>query len=394
MTYLSESEEEDDCFIDWTYELINDKYIMIKKLGKGSYCAVWLVYNYIENVFNALKVYNRCDYKRGKKEIKIFDELRTKKINNVITYNHCFEYRNEDYNDCDSDNISESSHYNGNKFLCVEMELGGYSIYDVIKKFKHFEKKPPIEYFYMVTKNTIDVLNNIHKNGYVHSDVKPENILLKKPTYETHLLMKAFIKCKGTKFAKINKKNVNEFIKRLKSEDKLFNVLENINTEDIYTYLFDKTNTFDIILCDMGTTIKPNSPNLYKKYTIYYRAPETILKLSYDHTYDYWSLGCTIYEMITNEILFEADNDLELLYEIISKLGPLSKEIIKDSPYKDKFFTSSGNRLRGYKKITFNPISTLLEEVEVLSDTDKFSRLILLITNLLNYNKSERKMNL
>jgi serine/threonine protein kinase len=37
---------------------------------------------------------------------------------------------------------------------------------------------------------------------------------------------------------------------------------------------------------------------------------EKIMKLDYDHTYDYWSLGCTIYEMMTNKILFDADNDL------------------------------------------------------------------------------------
>ena len=85
-------DDEDDCFIDWTYEVFNDKYIMIKKLGKGSYCSVWLAYNYIDNNFIALKVYNRCDYKRGKKELLVFDKLKSKKICNIVTYNKCYCY--------------------------------------------------------------------------------------------------------------------------------------------------------------------------------------------------------------------------------------------------------------------------------------------------------------
>ncbi len=76
MSYFSESEDEDDCYIDWAYEIFNNKYIMIKKLGRGSYCSVWLAYNYVSSSFNAIKVYNRCDYKRGKREIKVFDNLK------------------------------------------------------------------------------------------------------------------------------------------------------------------------------------------------------------------------------------------------------------------------------------------------------------------------------
>ena len=65
---------------------------MIKKLGRGSYCSVWLAYNYVSSSFNAIKVYNRCDYKRGKREIKVFDNLKSKKISNIITYNCIANY--------------------------------------------------------------------------------------------------------------------------------------------------------------------------------------------------------------------------------------------------------------------------------------------------------------
>jgi serine/threonine protein kinase len=386
MSYYSDSEDEDDCYIDWTYELFNDKYIMIKKLGKGSYCSVWLAYNFILNRFNAIKVYNRCDYKRGVKELKVFDQIKSKHINNIITYNSCFDYSNENYEDLDElsdSNNSNNSNSGGNTFLCIEMNLGGYSIYDIIKLFRDTELKPPSQYFYNVAKYTMNILNDIHNKGYVHSDIKPENILLNKPTYETHILMKKIMSCKDGKFAKITKKNVGEFIKKIKSEMK--NIQET-KIQDIYKYIFD--GNYDVSICDMGTTIEPNSPNLYKKYTIYYRAPETILKLEYDKTYDYWSFGCTLYEMISHQILFNAENDLELLHEIISHLGPIPKELIEESEYKTKFFTTT-KRLRGYKNITFKPISQKFLNFEI---DENINKIITLIQNLLQYKKNSRKL--
>jgi serine/threonine protein kinase len=114
------------------------------------------------------------------------------------------------------------------------------------------------------------------------------------------------------------------------------------------------------------------------------------MKLDYDHTYDYWSLGCTIYEMITNKILFNGDNDLELLYEIISKLGPLPSELIEKSEYKKKFFTTS-KRLRGYKKISFKSMSELFKDIQM---DDNLSKLLTLIKSSLVFNKADRSLTL
>lgn len=385
MSYYSDSEDEDDCYIDWTYEVFNDKYIMIKKLGKGSYCSVWLAYNFILNCFYAIKIYNRCDYKRGKKELKVFDILKSKKINNIITYNSCFDYLNEDYEDFGESSGSDNSNSGGNIFLCIEMNLGGYSIYDIIKLFRDTELRPPSQYFYDIAKKTINILNELHSKGYVHSDIKPENILLNKPTYETHVLMKKIMGCKQGKLAKITRRNVGEFIKKIKIEIK--NIPE-LDIHDVYKYIFD--GTYDVSICDMGTAILPNSPKLYKKYTIYYRAPETILKLDYDKTYDYWSLGCTLYEMISHKILFNAENDLELLHEIISHIGPVPKEMIEDSEYKTKFFTTS-RRLRGYKKISFKSLSHMFLDYEI---DENINKVLKLIHSVLQYKKSIRNLNI
>jgi hypothetical protein len=46
----SESESESDSEveneeIDWSEFIINNKYIILNKIGKGSYCTVWATYN-------------------------------------------------------------------------------------------------------------------------------------------------------------------------------------------------------------------------------------------------------------------------------------------------------------------------------------------------------------
>ena len=374
-------DDEDDCFIDWTYEIFNDKYIMIKKLGKGSYCSVWLAYNYIDNNFIALKVYNRCDYKRGKKELLVFDKLKSKKICNIVTYNNQFDFEHEDYDDEQSIGSGKS----GSVFLCVSMDLCGYSLYDIVKLFRENENlKPPIDYYYNVTKNTINILKDIHSKGYVHSDIKPENILLKKPSYETFLLMNKIKSFKTGKFIKITNRNINDFVKKIKGE--LKNTIES-KIEDIYKYIFD--GSYETVICDMGTSVVPNDPSPYKKYTIYYRAPETILKLNFNHTYDYWSFGCSLYEILTETILFNADNDLELLYLFMCKLGPLPQNLINSSEYKNKFFTSSGKRIRGYKKIVFESI---YEKFMKIKKGEKLEQLIQTMLSCLSYEANKREL--
>ena len=377
-------DDEDDCFIDWTYEVFNDKYIMIKKLGKGSYCSVWLAYNYIDNNFIALKVYNRCDYKRGKKELLVFDKLKSKKICNIVTYNKSFDFEHEDYDDEQSIGSGKSNSI----FLCISMELCGYSLYDIVKLFRdNDDLKPPTDYYYNIVKNSITILNDIHSKGFVHSDIKPENILLKKPSYETFLLMNKIKSFKTGKFIKITNKNINDFVKKLKGELK-----NKINTkiEDEYKYIFD--GTYETVICDMGTTVIPNDSAPYKKYTIYYRAPETILKLNFNHTYDYWSFGCTLYEILTETILFNADDDLELLYLFMCKLGPIPSSLIDESEYRKKFFTSSDKRIRGYKKIVFESIYERFERIK--KQDEKMEQLIKVMISCLSYEADKRVLDI
>ena len=50
----------------------------------------------------------------------------------------------------------------------------------------------------------------------------------------------------------------------------------------------------------------------YGIQTRYYRAPEIILHHTFNETCDVWSMGCMIFELLTNEILIDPDKNNKL----------------------------------------------------------------------------------
>ncbi|OHS96260.1 CMGC family protein kinase [Tritrichomonas foetus] len=82
---------------------------------------------------------------------------------------------------------------------------------------------------------------------------------------------------------------------------------------------------------DFGLSrICPNDnsgPMTHKVVTLWYRAPELLLgQTKYGPEIDIWSLGCTLFEMITGKPLFKGETDLEQLGCIIRMLGLPSEE--------------------------------------------------------------------
>jgi serine/threonine-protein kinase SRPK3 len=86
-----------------------------------------------------------------------------------------------------------------------------------------------------------------------------------------------------------------------------------------------------------------NNTNNVQLGTRHYRPPEIILRLPYNKTFDMWSLGCIIYELITLEILFSPKSDnmssnSNHLGIIIKILGKIPKNMIKESKIAYKYF--------------------------------------------------------
>lgn len=97
-------------------------------------------------------------------------------------------------------------------------------------------------------------------------------------------------------------------------------------------------------LCDFGaaSSVSDNdiTPYLVSRF---YRAPEIILGLPYDHGIDMWSTACTIYELSTGKIMFSGKSNNEMLKYFMELKGKIPNKIIKKGHFKDQHFDANCN---------------------------------------------------
>ena len=133
-----------------------------------------------------------------------------------------------------------------------------------------------------ITRQVLTALDFVHKMGLVHSDVKPENILLSSYSRAQVKLIDFGSSC----------------------------------------YLTDRQSSY----------IQSRS----------YRAPEVVLGLPYDGKIDMWSLGCVVAEMYTGEVTFQNDSIVSMLSRIEAICGPFPRHMIAQGRQSNRFFTKSG----------------------------------------------------
>eukprot|EP00531_Pseudo-nitzschia_arenysensis_P017585 CAMPEP_0116150446 /NCGR_PEP_ID=MMETSP0329-20121206/19553_1 /TAXON_ID=697910 /ORGANISM="Pseudo-nitzschia arenysensis, Strain B593" /LENGTH=1360 /DNA_ID=CAMNT_0003646963 /DNA_START=169 /DNA_END=4251 /DNA_ORIENTATION=- len=133
-----------------------------------------------------------------------------------------------------------------------------------------------------ITRQCLVALRFVHNLGLVHSDVKPENILLGSYSRAQIKLIDFGSSC----------------------------------------YLTDRQSSY----------IQSRS----------YRAPEVVLGLPYDGKIDVWSLGCVVAEMYTGEVTFQNDSIVSMLSRIEAFRGSFPRHMIAQGRQCGRFFTKSG----------------------------------------------------
>jgi serine/threonine protein kinase len=257
-------------------DFINENYRIMSCLGKGVFATVYRcvkVNNDVNNNINgdvnnntngdvnnivesfAVKVVrsakNAMDI--GEKEIKVLKLLNKYDPHNYFNIIHL-----------NSNFIFEGHH-------CLVLENMNMSL----KKYTYnkYFKGVPITYIKEISKQILSGLEFIHRMGYIHCDIKPDNILI----------------------------------------------------NDI---------TREIKICDFGSCVRIDDINSSESFYIvarFYRAPEVILGLNKTSLIDIWSVGVTISEMYRSSVLFNGNNNNEILWNIIQLIGPPSKNIMEKS---------------------------------------------------------------
>jgi serine/threonine-protein kinase SRPK3 len=414
---------ESDRHIDWKCAILDNRYIMIKQIGHGSYCSVWICYDVHEMKYYAMKINNRDDYKVAMKETNTYNVIKAYKSPYLMTLIRSFDHNDD------------------GKHRCFVMELMACSLYDIIKRNTSGIK---FEYVMRCTHQVLKGLSDIHRHNVIHGDVKPENILLSGTNTKHKELFKKLELGKIVK-SKIRNKNAfndggvqNKIIKELEKKmskdkeiseydsddsigtDSEIGVIEKLSVStcdsDEYDYYDDSESEYmsvvsdngcdidtlfaqlQIKLTDMGNTILTGQKKKCSIQTCYYRAPEVLLGLNYDTATDMWAVGCTIYELLTGKILFDAE-DYEgntirhHLFLIIKKLGMIPEELIAKSPNKDIFFTTDMRRIKGYKSIDLT--EPILKDLQLFVinnnlDVEMGNAFISLMLGLLCYDQKKR----
>ncbi|TKY69373.1 Serine/threonine-protein kinase PRP4-like [Spatholobus suberectus] len=99
-------------------------------------------------------------------------------------------------------------------------------------------------------------------------------------------------------------------------------------------------------LCDFGNAMFAGK-NEVTPYLVsrFYRAPEIILGLPYDHPLDMWSVGCCLYELYTGKVLFPGSTNNDMLRLHMELKGPFPKKMLRKGAFIEQHFDQDLNFL-------------------------------------------------
>ncbi|KAI3884530.1 hypothetical protein MKW92_007731 [Papaver armeniacum] len=109
--------------------------------------------------------------------------------------------------------------------------------------------------------------------------------------------------------------------------------------------LVDKARN-SLKVCDFGVSMFAGK-NEITPYLVsrFYRAPEVILGLSYDHPVDIWSVGCCLYELYSGKYLFPGRSNNDMLRLHMELKGPFPRKMLRKGVFTNQHFDQNHNFL-------------------------------------------------
>uniref|UniRef100_A0A665VUW9 non-specific serine/threonine protein kinase n=1 Tax=Echeneis naucrates TaxID=173247 RepID=A0A665VUW9_ECHNA len=361
-------------------EIFVDRYQVVKKLGWGHFSTVWLCWDMVKGRFVALKVV---------KSAQIFTETALDEIKLL----KCV--RDSDSKDSKRERIVQLiedfriSGANG-EHVCMVLEVLGHHLLQWIIKSNYTGL--PLPCVKSILRQVLQGLDYLHtKCKIIHTDIKPENILLgvdevyiKKLAANTNLWqlpMSPAITSSCT-LAQVNRTGVVNYIC-------LFCILQQshiikfpillcilgISDSDAILDLLNPQNAdkIRIKIADLGNACWVHKHFTEDIQTCQYRSVEVLIGAEYDTPADIWSTACMAFELATGDYLFDPQSGARFSREedhiahIIELLGPLPSQFSLSGRNSKKFFNCKG-QLRHISKL--KPWSLL----EILQDKYEWPR--------------------
>lgn len=364
---------------------IINKYNILSELGRGTYSIVWLAYNIELSQYFAIKVQHPNEYKDGVNENSFMKKLQYNKLNFNKLVNEFVEVRDS------------------NKFLCSVYELHCGNLDCVIRKGK-YTNGLPFHIVKTIMTQLLEACDYLHTQLKVcHGDIKTDNILLKGVNKYTKSIMELYSKMNFNEIYSQVKKGYNKKISisrkleiRSKIHSEIYNKVKKLMSEhNINSYDIDDKYIFNskISLADFGSFVEEGEYYDESFGTRYYRSPENILVGKSTYPNDIWALGCTFYELLTGDILFNPDKDKEYdrdayHLKLINELcGNFNISFLKSTNIWKNYFNNNG-KLRMTKLLNYN--NKLIVSLTDKVPASNLNILVTLLQGMLKINPHER----
>lgn len=147
-----------------------------------------------------------------------------------------------------------------------------------------------------IARQIFEALDFIHSQGFVHCDMKPENILL----------IPGSTTIRSTK----------------------------------------------VKIADFGSACRIGQKHFDYIQSRFYRAPEVIIGVPYGPPMDIWSTAIILVELLTGSAMFNGSSENDQLWRYMELFGVPPKDIVEQGKRKSRFFDEKGKPLpnRGLKK--------------------------------------------
>lgn len=202
--------------------------------------------------------------------------------------------------------------------ICITFEILGMNLFELceVNKFQPL----PARLVRMYALQMLSALDQLHKIGAVHCDIKPENVLL----------------VAGS----------NALVKIIDFGSGCF------DGHQIYEYIQSR----------------------------FYRAPEVVLGIPYGPPMDVWSVALVIVELLLGRPLFPGDDEPEQLAMIAELLGPVPEQMLDQAKRRDEFFTEDNEMLNATVTAVRVPGTMNLKEILETNDDYLIDFLMKLLT--------------